>query len=59
MKRASLFPALRRKTLESLNGYLQADDIIGRIDKYIVPPRLGGDAGILGAIAPASKITKN
>jgi fructokinase len=39
--------------LELLNGYIQAPEILERIDQYIVPPGLGGNAGVLGAIALA------
>jgi fructokinase len=37
-----------------LNGYIQAPEILDRIDEYIVPPVLGCDAGVLGAIALAA-----
>ena len=35
------------------DGYLDVPAIRQHIDDYIVPPALGGDAGILGAIALA------
>jgi fructokinase len=48
-----LFPLIRRRVQERLNGYIQAREIIDGIDSYIVPPALGGRAGVLGAIALA------
>jgi fructokinase len=53
MRRADLFVRIRREVLELLNGYIQAPEILERIDQYIVPPGLGGNAGVLGAIALA------
>jgi fructokinase len=55
MEQAHLFPLIRRKTQELLNGYVQAPEILERIDQYIVPPKLGPRAGVLGAIALAQK----
>ncbi|MEO8025705.1 MAG: ROK family protein [Bryobacteraceae bacterium] len=37
-----------------LSGYLQIPAILEQMDTFIVPPVLGGDAGVLGAIALAS-----
>jgi len=43
MKQSALFPALRLQVANLLNGYVPIPDI--------VPPALGDDAGVLGAIA--------
>ena len=51
MSQEHLFPMVRRKTLELLNGYVQMPQILEHIDEYIVPPGLGSRAGVLGAIA--------
>ena len=48
-----MFPSVRKKTQELLNGYIQHEMILNRIDEYIVPPALGGRAGVLGEIALA------
>lgn len=56
MKQVGLFPLIRRKTLELLNGYIQANKIIEDIDNYIIPPRLGDNAGVLGALALAASV---
>jgi len=53
MQQAHLFPMIRQKVQELLNGYLQIPEILERIDEYIVPPGLGNRAGVLGAIALA------
>src|ERR1017187_9966760 len=54
MRQAHLFPRIRAQVLALLNGYIQAPEILERIADYIVPPALGGDAGVLGAIALAA-----
>lgn len=51
MEQAHLFPRVRRRVREILNGYVQAPAIQEDIDNYIVPPALGNRAGVLGAIA--------
>jgi fructokinase len=53
MHQAHLFPMIRRKVAALLNGYVQAEAILTKMDSYIVPPGLGDRAGILGAIALA------
>ncbi len=55
MEQPDLLRLVRSKTRELLNGYLQVPEIIGHIDRFIVPPELGGRAGVLGAIALAEK----
>jgi fructokinase len=51
MEQPQILPALRRRVQELLNGYVQVPIILQRIDTYIVPPALGGRAGVLGALA--------
>jgi fructokinase len=53
MEQAHLFPLVRREVQTLLNGYLQVPEIVASIDDYIVPPQLGAQAGVLGAIALA------
>lgn len=55
MNQAQLFPLVRQKVLESLNGYVQHPAILDQIDTFIVPPKLGNQAGVLGAIALAQQ----
>jgi fructokinase len=51
--RDQLFPRVRRQVQQLLNGYVQSPQIMEAIDQYIVPPALGNQAGMLGAIALA------
>lgn len=53
MQRRLLFPRIRAKVLELLNGYVQTSAILEHIDRYIVPPGLGDKSGVLGALALA------
>jgi len=53
MEQAHLFPRVRKRVQAQLNGYIQKPEIEENIDAYIVPPLLGGRAGVLGAIALA------
>jgi fructokinase len=55
MDQPQLFPLIRAEVQQILNGYVQAPEILEQIDRYIVPPTLGGQAGILGAIALAAQ----
>jgi fructokinase len=53
MHQPALFPRIRTKVLELLHGYVQAEALLNRSDEFIVPPGLGDNAGILGALALA------
>ena len=53
MEQAQLFPLVRRELLGLLNGYIQKREILEHMDDYVVPARLGANAGVLGAIALA------
>lgn len=55
MQRQSLFAKVRTNTQNLLNGFIKHRAILEDIDKYIVPPALGGDAGVRGALAIAEK----
>jgi fructokinase len=44
---------IRARVQALLNGYIVHEAILTRIDDYIVPPALGGQAGVLGAVALA------
>jgi fructokinase len=55
MNARHLFPLIRTEVQELLNGYVQAPEILDRIDRFIVPPALGGRAGVLGALALAER----
>lgn len=48
-----LLPLIRRCLDELLGGYLQTAVLDPGLERYVVPPGLGDDAGVLGAIAMA------
>jgi fructokinase len=54
MEQRQLFPLIRAEAKTLLNNYIQASQILEGTDEYIVPPQLGAQAGMLGAIALAS-----
>lgn len=54
-KQAHLFPMIRRRVLELLNGYVVLPQILEDIDSYIVPPGLGDNAGLTGSILLAKQ----
>jgi fructokinase len=53
MEQPQLFGMVRQNVQEMLNEYVRAKQILKDIDNYIVPPKLGKQAGVLGAIALA------
>ncbi len=53
MTQHHLFSRLRVQVKQRLNGYVRAPAILEGIEAYIVPPALGSQAGVLGAIALA------
>lgn len=55
MKRHELYPKVRRQMLEVLQGYINIDLVLKYTDTYVVPPALGDNSGILGAIALAEE----
>lgn len=51
MQQAHLFPKIRRQVLTLLNGYVNSPSITPEgIDNYIVPPVLGVNSGVVGAL---------
>lgn len=54
-QRESLFPALRSAVRERLAGYIDVPEIVDGIESYLVPPGLGQDAGLFGAMALAHR----
>jgi fructokinase len=58
MSQLQLFPLIRQKTRELLNGYVQAPAITTDNEEFIVPPGLGHRSGVLGAMALAERATE-
>ena len=53
MQRDFLFPKVRWRVRELLNGYVASQSVADEMDTYILPPGLGNQSGSLGAIALA------
>lgn len=47
------FQMIRAKVQAALNGYIVSPTLAEELDRFIVPPLLGDDAGVCGAIALA------
>ena len=59
MQRGFLFPKIRWRVRELLNGYVANKNLLENIEDYIVPPGLGNQSGSLGAIALAMQFKEN
>lgn len=59
MHQMHLFPRIRRRTLELLNGYVAHPAVLDRIDEFIVPPGLGDNAGAVGSLLLGVEALKN
>lgn len=55
MQQGHLFPLIRRKVLDLLNGYIQAPAVTENVDTYIAPASLGSRSGVLGALVLAER----
>jgi fructokinase len=55
MKQKQLFPLIRKHVSGMLNGYVQKEELASGIDSYIVPPGLGDNAGLSGALVLAKQ----
>ena len=51
MKQPGLIDLVRSHTVRLLNGYITAQRVLHEIDQYLVPPGLGDNAGLCGALA--------
>jgi len=54
MHQMHLFPMIRSEVVRLLNGYVQTREVLSELDRYILPPGLGDEAGICGALALAA-----
>lgn len=59
MNQKRLLPLIHDRVGRLLNNYIRAADIIDNMEKYVVLPKLGNRAGILGAIALAKREEKS
>lgn len=51
MHQTQLFPLIRSEVQKNLNGYVHSDAVLSDIHHFIVPPGLGDNAGLCGALA--------
>jgi len=54
--RPALLALVRAQLIESLNGYLNLEELTGGVDRYVAAPGLGPLAGPLGALALAADV---
>ena len=59
MQREFLFPKVRFRVRELLNGYVSSKKILEEIEDYVVAPGLGNQSGSLGAIALAMQMEED
>ncbi|WP_010274170.1 ROK family protein [Paenibacillus senegalensis] len=55
MKQEQLFPLIHKQLQQLLNGYVRHEAILKSPEHYIVPPGLGDNAGLCGALALAQQ----
>jgi fructokinase len=56
MQQKQLFPIIIENVVNLLNGYIQHENLLVNIDDFIVPPELGDNAGLCGALALAKRL---
>jgi fructokinase len=59
MEQRQLYPLVRGEVQAQLGGYLQVESLQKAIDRFILPPELGSQAGVLGAIALAQQALRS
>jgi fructokinase len=55
MNQQALFPMVRERLLQWLAGYIDHDELLRHTSRYVVAPALGGRAGVMGALALATR----
>ena len=55
MQQPHLFKMIRDEFAFVLNGYVRHPEILDHLDQYIQPPKLGGDAGVVGSLFLAAQ----
>ena len=58
MHQLQLFPLIRKKVKENINGYIKTDEL-NDMDSYIIPAALHDDQGIMGCIKLAIEAENN
>jgi fructokinase len=55
LRQAHLFGRIRQELAGLLNGYVRATELTRDLDQYVVPPKLGDRAGVLGGLVLAER----
>lgn len=55
MRQEHLFDLIRQELARLLNGYIRTEQILSGLDRYVRPPLLGANAGVLGALVLAEQ----
>lgn len=55
MRRDHLFELIRAEVMGLLSGYIRAREITDDLERFIIPPRLGALAGVLGGLVLAEQ----
>lgn len=55
MQQPHLFDLIREELQRLLNGYIQTGEVTRGLDRFVIPPRLGSRAGVLGALVLAEQ----
>ncbi len=53
LRQVQLFARIRQELAKLLNGYVRATELTRDLERYVVPPQLGGRAGVLGGLVLA------
>jgi fructokinase len=59
MERKLLFPLIRQKVKDLLNGYVASPVFTGDLSSFIIPPILGNRSGVLGALSMARAMAED
>ena len=59
MQQTHLFPTVQQELARLLNNYIQASEVLDKIEQYVVPPQLGNRSGVLGALVLADRAYQN
>ena len=55
MQQEWLFEMIREELARLLNGYVRAKELTENLDRYVIPPKLGNQSGIIGALVLAEQ----
>jgi fructokinase len=55
MQQEWLLPMIRAELLQVLNRYVRSEELIEKVEHYVVPPKLGNRSGIAGALVLAEQ----